>query len=72
MGYALANLDNGLFFDKGKWTACFELAEQFEELDSVASLADRHKVRNAAAAFIDGEHPGHPLGFYWLTEPNSN
>ena len=70
MGYVLVNLDNGLFFDKERWTAHFALAQQFEDLDGLAPVAARHNVRNAAAASMDGADPSHPVGFYWLTKPN--
>jgi len=64
----LTNLDNGLFFGSGGWTADCTLAETFTETEDVAKLARQHNVTNAAAAMVDGDPP-RTRGFLWVTQP---
>ncbi|HLH52501.1 MAG TPA: hypothetical protein VKY92_02705 [Verrucomicrobiae bacterium] len=63
---ALTNLDNGLYFDKGKWVSDHKLAQQFPDQEAVARAAKKLKVRNAAAALIDG-NPAQVRGYFWVT-----
>jgi hypothetical protein len=69
MSWTLANLDNGLFFEKGRWTCHCDLADKFTDLETVSRMAADHRIENAAAAMISG-NPQRPLGFLWLTKPN--
>jgi len=69
MSWALANLDNGLFFEKGRWTCDCELADKFPDLEAVSRLAEGQRITNAAAAMLSSNGQ-RPLGFVWLTKPN--
>jgi hypothetical protein len=69
MTLALANLDNGLFFQKGNWTYRCDHAEKFPDLEAVSRVAAHHHIRNAAAAMISSDSKK-PFGFIWLTKPD--
>ncbi len=69
MRLALANLDTGLFFAKGRWTADGNHAQVFPDTETVASVAAENKIRNAAAAMLGGE-PLQARGFLWVTRPH--
>ena len=68
MRLALANLDTGLFFGAGGWTTDRRMAQGFEDTETIARVAAEKKVRNAAAAMLDGDPPK-ARGFLWVTRP---
>ncbi len=70
MNLALVNLDNGLFLEKGRWTAQLDLADRFEELELVQKAVSDFKIRNAAAAMLSG-NPLRASGFLWATTPKN-
>jgi hypothetical protein len=69
MTLALANLDNGLFFQKGHWTYHCGLADTFPDLEAVSRVAARHQIKNAAAAMVSA-HSKRPFAFIWLSKPD--
>jgi hypothetical protein len=69
MSWALANLDNGLFLEKGRWTCHCDLADKFPDLEIVSRMAVDHRISNAAAAILSSDAK-RPLGFLWLTKPH--
>jgi len=69
MRLALANLDNGLFLEKGRWTFHCELADKFPDLESVSRMAADYQIRNAAAALLS-HNPLRATGFLWVTKPD--
>jgi hypothetical protein len=65
--FALADLDTGLFFTKGGWTSDPKLAEIFADPETVGNMASLNRVKNAAAAMIDGNSV---RGFLWFRDSN--
>ncbi|HZR18457.1 MAG TPA: hypothetical protein VFE51_14280 [Verrucomicrobiae bacterium] len=66
---ALLNLDTGLFFSSGAWTSDHKLSQSFPDQTSVSKAAVDFKVKNAAAALIEGDPP-QVRGFFWISNPN--
>jgi hypothetical protein len=71
MRVALTDLDDGKFLSAVGWTSDCRLASTFPDTEEVSRRASDHKIRNAAAAMVDG-FPQKPVGFIWLTEPTTN
>jgi hypothetical protein len=69
MCVAILNLDNGLFLEKGRWTAHPNLADRFDDLESARRVVSHSKIRNAAVAMLSGDPP-RTSGFLWLTNPS--
>lgn len=69
MRMALINLDSGLFFEKGGWSADPKLAQTFSNSEAVKQLVAENKTPNAAVVLLDGDPP-QARGFFWI--PNLN
>jgi hypothetical protein len=70
MHLALANLDDGRYFSLIGWTFDARIAHTFPSIDAIQKKAVEHKLKNAAAAMMEG-FPQKPTGFIWLTEPKN-
>jgi hypothetical protein len=68
---ALLNLDTGLFFAHGAWTCDHKMSQPFPDRGSVSKAALELKLKNAAAALIEGDPP-HLRAFFWISDSNSD
>jgi hypothetical protein len=71
MPFALVHLDTGLFLEKDGWTHDHKLALHFTDEKSICDEAAQRNLKNAAAAFIEG-NPPQVRGFCWITSPTPN
>ena len=53
MPLAIRNLDTGLFFAKGQWTADPKWAQDFPTFDDAKDLAQKLKIKNADVVTIN-------------------
>ena len=63
MRFGLRDLDTGLFFDNGQWTADARLAQQFDDPKVIEKFAVEHRVKNAEAVMLEGDPPQVTGGF---------
>jgi hypothetical protein len=71
MALALANLDTGLFYDKGRWTVDYKSAQLFPDHQSVWEVAVQNRLTNFVAVLVSGEPP-RVRGFFKVTNAHSN
>jgi len=69
MRLALTNLDTGQFSRQTDGLPIIVTAQTFPTKEQVSRKAVEQKVKNAAAAMMDGT-PQRTAGFIWLTEPS--
>jgi hypothetical protein len=67
-GWAVIDLDTGLFLAKDGWTTVAELALIFPDIDATAQASKDNCMRNAAATLL-GDPPV-TAGFIWLNNRN--
>jgi len=65
----LTDLDTGLFLEDSGWTADYKIAQAFNDPDTASTVAEQKNIKNAAAAYLEGEPP-RIVGFRWLTKPS--
>ena len=60
MPLAIRNLDTGLFYDRGQWTADPKVAQDFPDYESAKETALKEGIRNAdvVTVHIDGRVSG--------------